>query len=548
MKKNGEKQDIAELMDLFQERSGSRKSALDPAYLFELVLHYRWLIIIPFCLTMLVGIYLAVTLPRIYETDTLILVREQQVSDSFVQSIVDADIESRISTIRQQIMSRTNLLSIIEEFNLFSSPEDRARFTDDKIADMRGRISVKAVESTDKRSANAFRISYRADQPNQVFQVVNALTTYVIDQNLKYRESHAAGTSEFLDDELIKMRERLVRVEQVLEDFRNKHMGELPEQLSSNLLILNQLQQQTNELQQNLRDQQNRLLAIENQLKFIQQQAAAPPGATSVAGGLSELAVLKKRLADYRARYTEDHPDVVQLKSQISELEKEQPEESEAPPVEKTLSTADSRLKADLIMQRDQVLVSIESIKGEIAQIQSRIEFYQQRVENTPKREQELLSLKRDYENMQKIYDSVLTRKLEADIAVNMERKQKGEQFQVLDPPRRPNKPISPDMRKLFVGCLFAGLLIGGGLIFLLEFLDNSVKKSDTLRERLDIPVLVVMPVIESPARRMLRRLNNGLSICGVLAAVAAAAGLAAVTVAEVPPVVEKIKSLPFLG
>jgi len=553
MKKNKENQDFSELLGLSQNQSNGRGSAFDLAYYTDLVLHYRWLIIIPFCLTMIIGIYLAVKLPRIYESDALILVREQQVSDSFVQSIVGSDIESRISTINQQIMSRTNLLSIIEKFNLFSSPKDNELFQDDKIADMRGRISVEVAETMNGNSdnvANAFRIAFKAEEPNQVFQVVNALTTYVIDQNLKFRESHAAGTSEFLDDELTKMRDRLVKVEQILENFREKYMGELPEQLSSNLMVLNRLQQQTNELHQNLRDQQSRLLGIENQLKFLQQQVTVPPAETTTDGEPSDLASLKTLLAAYKNRYTDNHPDVVQLKSQISKMEKESPIAiaTGAPPAKKMLSKADSRLEADFVMQRNQTLAGIKGIKGEIAKIQSQIEFYQQRLENTPKREQELVSLKRDYENMQKIYDSVLTRKLEADIAVNMERKQKGEQFQVIDPPRRPNKPISPDMRKLFLGCLFAGLMIGGGLIFLLEFLDNSVKKSDTLQARLDIPVLVVMPVIESSVQRTLRRLNNGFSICGVLASIGAAACLAAVSVAEVPQVMERIKSLPFLG
>jgi polysaccharide chain length determinant protein (PEP-CTERM system associated) len=442
-------------------------------------------------------------------------------------------------------------LSIIEKFNLFSSPKDNELFQDDKIADMRERISVEVAETMNGNSdnvANAFRIAFKAEEPNQVFQVVNALTTYVIDQNLKFRESHAAGTSEFLDDELTKMRDRLVKVEQILVNFREKYMGELPEQLSSNLMVLNRLQQQTNELHQNLRDQQSRLLGIENQLKFLQQQVTVPPIETTTVGEPSDLASLKKLLADYKNRYTDNHPDVVQLKSQISKMEKESPIATGAPPAKKMLSKADSRLEADFVMQRNQTLAGIKGIKGEIAKIQSQIEFYQQRLENTPKREQELISLKRDYENMQKIYDSVLTRKLEADIAVNMERKQKGEQFQVIDPPRRPNKPISPDMRKLFLGCLFAGLMIGGGLIFLLEFLDNSVKKSDTLQTRLDIPVLVVMPVIESRARRTLRRLNNGLSVCGVLVSIGSAVCLAVVTVAEVPQVMERIKSLPFFG
>jgi uncharacterized protein involved in exopolysaccharide biosynthesis len=185
MNKNTENPDIPELLDLLQGSSKSGQTALDPAYILDLLLRFRWLIIVPFCLAMLVGIYLAVTLPRIYESDTLILVEEQQVPDSFVRSIVGADIDARISTIQQQILSRTNLMGIIEKFDLFSGPKYRDVFLDDKVDLMRERIGVKVIETQDKNSANAFRISYKSEDPNQVYQVVNALTTYMIDQNLR---------------------------------------------------------------------------------------------------------------------------------------------------------------------------------------------------------------------------------------------------------------------------------------------------------------------------------------------------------------------------
>ena len=500
MKKNNENDDVSDLLDLLQGSSKSGQTALDPAYLFDTVLHFRWLLIVPFCLAMLVGIYLAVKLPRAYESDTLILVEQQQVPDSFVHSIVGSDIDARITTIQQQILSRTNLMSIIEKFNLFSESKYQGAFMDDKIDDMRKRISVKVIEDNDKKNsgANAFRISFRGEDPNQVYQVINALTTYVIDQNLKLRETHAVGTSEFLDDELVKMRQHLEEVEKALKDFRAAYMGELPEQLPSNLMVLDRLQQQVSEKQLSLRDQQNRLMVVENQLKFVQ-QAAVPAAAPAVPGGEpSSLEELKQRLANYETKYTDNHPDVVRLKAQIEKLEKETPPASAAPAAASPAPKATTGIESDLMMQRGQALSNIKTIESEITQIKAQIDFYQQRVENTPKREQELISLKRDYDNIQKTYSSVLTRKLEADIAVNMEKKQKGEQFRIIDPARRPNKPISPDMRVIFLGCLLAGLSVGGGLIFVLEFFDNSVKKSGTFQNRMGIPVLMVMPVIES--------------------------------------------------
>ena len=113
-------------------------------YYIELALKRRWLIIIPFCLAMIVGIYLAVSLPRVYRSSTLILVRPQRVPENYVQSIVTSDIESRISTIKQEILSRTNLEKVIAQFNLFMDPGDENMFLEDKIADLRQRIESNA--------------------------------------------------------------------------------------------------------------------------------------------------------------------------------------------------------------------------------------------------------------------------------------------------------------------------------------------------------------------------------------------------------------------
>ncbi len=549
MKKNNENDDVSDLLDLLQGSSKSGQTALDPAYLFDTALRFRWLLIVPFCLAMLVGIYLAVKLPRAYEADTLILVEQQQVPDSYVHSIVGSDIDSRITTIQQQILSRTNLMNIIERFNLFSEAKYTDAFLDDKIEDMRKRISVKVIEDADKKTgANAFRISFRGEDPNQVYQVVNTLTTYVIDQNLKLRETHAVGTSEFLDDELIKMRQHLEEVEKALKDFRAAYMGELPEQLPSNLMVLDRLQQQVSEKQLSLRDQQNRLMVVENQLKFVQQSSVPTVGPAVAGGEPSTLEELKQRLATYRTKYTDNHPDVMRLKDQIEELEKEAPPASGAAAATAPAPKATTGIESDLMMQRGQALSNIKNIESELTQIKAQIDFYQQRVENTPKREQELISLKRDYDNIQKTYSSVLTRKLEADIAVNMEKKQKGEQFRIIDPARRPNKPISPDMRVIFLGCLLAGLAVGGGLVFVLEFFDNSVKKSATFQNRMGISVLMVMPVIESQTRRNLRRLNNGFSACAVAVSIVLVVCLAAVTVADLPSIAARIRTLPLLG
>ena len=144
--------------------------------------------------------------------------------------------------------------------------------------------------------------------------------------------------------------------------------------------------------------------------------------------------------------------------------------------------------------QYTEITQEMRRLEADIADTKRQIDIYQKRVENTPKREQELLSLRRDYQNIQTTYDSLLERKLESEIAVNMERKQKGEQFRILDPAKQPQKPVKPDMQKLFIMVVGAGLAIGGGIIFLLEYLDNSFKRPEDIEAELDLPVAVHRP------------------------------------------------------
>ena len=544
---------LDDLQNLFDNQAGQPESQLDIGYYVNLVLRRRWFVIIPFFLALIAGIYLAVALPKKFQAETLILIEPQRVPDNYVQAIVSSDLESRIATIKEMILSRTNLLKIIDNFNIFTGPEYADMFLDDKIEAMRKYTTVDIVSDRRNRTANAFKITFEAEEPRKVMQVVNAMATLVIDQNLKVRESQAVGTVEFLENELVKMRGRLEQVEAKLKDFRETHMGELPDQLASNLMVLERLQQQLSDRQKGLRDEKNRLSSLENQIQLAREQAAmtvTAPAATENREPTT-LEGLRQQLTDYKIRYTPQHPDVIRLQRKIEELEKEIPPPSadagaggSTRAAGSGFPTAGRGVEADLITQRNSAAREIAAIREELSALQEQIAVYQRRVEDTPKLEQELLSLKRDYDNTQKTYDSLLARKQEAEVAANMERQQKGEQFRILDPARLPDKPQSPDMRKLFLMCVMAGLGLGGGLIFLLEFLDKSVKKLESVPQKLGIPLLVAVPKIDHPKDVRKRRLNDGLSIAAAVICTALLALFATVSVLGMPGPTEMVKRM----
>jgi len=528
---------------LFDNPSEDRESQIDIGYYINLVMRRRWFVIIPLMSTLIAGIYLAVALPKKYQAETLILVEPPRVSDIYVQPIVSRDLESRITTIKEMILSRTNLLKIIDNFNIFSGPEDIDMLLDEKIEAMRKRTEVDIVGDM-SRTSSAFKISFEDEEPRKVMQVVNAMAALVIDQNLKARESQAAGTVEFLEQERVKMRQRLEKVEAALKDFRETHMGELPDQLASNLMVLERLQQQLSDKQKSLRDEKNRLISLENQIQRTREQASRTVANAAIPEDREPITLegLKRQLAEYKIRYTPQHPDVIRLQRKIEELEKESPPSSAASGA--GIRATGMGIEADLIDQRKNAAREIAALKEELTELQDQIAVYQQRVEDTPKLEQELLSLKRDYDNTQKTYDSLLARKQEAEVAANMERQQKGEQFRILDPARLPDKPQSPNMRKLFLMCLMAGLGLGGGLIFLMEFLDKSVKKLESVPQKLGIPLLVAIPSIDHPGDVRRHRLNDSFSIAAAVICIALMVLFATVSVIAMPGPTEFVRKL----
>ncbi len=526
-------------------------------YYIGLVFKHRWLLIVPFCIAMAAGMVLTIKLPKIYEASTLILIMPQRVPSNYVQSIVTTDIDSRINTISQQILSRTNLKKIMEEFDLFSDPKDSGMFIEDKLANIRERIKVEVNRAGRRKEADAFSISFKGPEPEIVMAVTNRLAGSFIDENLRVREAQAVGTSDFLAAELITKRKRLEEVEQKLREYRRQYMGELPEQLDANLRILERLQLQLGEREQTLRDEKSRLTVVENQIEGNRKILAETRQTETVSegGDVLSLELLKAQLNTLKSNYTDLHPDVIKLKAKIADLEANHQAGSLQPSGESR--TGESRVNVsgdpalqlisntlnDLTRQRLDIIADIKNIGMDIVKLNQEIKEYQQRVERTPEREQELMKLKRDYDNNQESYNSLLNRKLESEIAVNMEKKQKGEQFRIIDRAALPRKPVSPDMRKMFMLSVAGGLGFGAGLIFLLDFMNSSLKQPKDYESELGLAVLATIPKLQGPKDKILRRINQGLTAVSLVFAAALTAGFGLLVLKGVGPVMEVVRT-----
>ncbi len=493
------------------------QKSLDIYLYLSLLLRRKWEIIFGMIPFLLAGLLYCLFSAKIYSTSTTIVVVPQRVPEAYVRSTVTGDIDERIRGIWQEVTSRTNLERIIEQFNLY--PEARERLPMGTVVEtMREKIQI---NSPREARTNAFILSYEGTDPVLITKVVNALASMFIEENLKLREVQAKGTAEFLSEELEKVYRELKKREEDLKQYKTEHMGELPEQRDSNLAMLQRLQEELDTLQENIRNAEDRKLLLQRQIAEERSNLSAAAG--SQEGSASQtpttLEGLKERLKSLRIRYTDTHPDVVTVKKLIARLEKEQGVQGPASDNEGAEADMEAEAPVDEGGPENAVIVGlryqlkglefdIKALKEASDKVRRQMVVYQKRIENTPKREQELVDLTRDYDNLRLSYESLMTRKIEAEQAAALERRQKGEQFRVIDPARIPETAFKPNVKKILAMTLVLAAGAGLGLALGLEYLSSVFYDPEDVEKALNISVLVCVPLLLTDAEKRKRRLN----------------------------------------
>jgi polysaccharide chain length determinant protein (PEP-CTERM system associated) len=417
-----------------------------------------------------------------------------------------------------------------------------------KVGLFRKRIEVEI--NRNRRGLDAISISFKGSHPKTVMEVTNQLAGLFIDKNPKFWGDQAAEPTDIVADELETKRQLLEKSGQNLSEYRHRYMGEVPEQLEADLRILERLQTQLRERQQTLLDEKSRLTMIENQIDSNRKILAEnrDTGTAPEEGDTLILELLKAQLNTLESNYADRHPDIIQLKIQIADLETKHQAVGPTSSLEsRSNSSGDPSLQLvshtpnDRIRQRIELKANIKNLGFDIANLNREVMEYQERAERTSERERELTKLRRDYENAQESYNSLLNRKLEAEFAVNLGKKQQGEQFRIVDRAVLPLKPVLTDMRKLFLLSAAAGLGFGAGLIFLLDFMNTSLKRPTDYKFELGLTVLATIPKLLSPKDKILRRLNRGLTAVSLAFAAALTAGFGLITINGVEPMLELV-------
>jgi polysaccharide chain length determinant protein (PEP-CTERM system associated) len=474
----------------------------------EMAIRRKWFIIVPFVVVIIGSFAVYKRLPRVYRATTVILVQPQKVPTSYVESTVTLSVTDRLSTISQQILSRTSLEQVIEQIGLLGDSAG-SRSIAKKVELMRRTVNVEV--NTDRRRRDAttssFSISYDDGNPVTAAQIVNKIASLFITENLKVREEQARSTSRFLQEELVDTESKLKEKEESIRKFKEAHMGELPAQLDTNLRILDRLQQQVQTNSEFIISAQQRKAGLENQIaqtdSHRSSSASTDQAASSQDPLLSQLGEQRRRLQELETQYTGRHPDVLAAKESLQRLEAEITKKNG----EDTIAAGEATLGLDPILsgQRGElqdVIVQIARLEREQENLKDQIVRYQQRVENVPKTEERMSTLLRDYTLLQENYQSLLEKKIQAQLAENLERSQKGEQFRILDPATPPTVPIKPDKKRVFGLTFILGLVLGFGSAFLREQMDRSFYKEEEIENFLGSPVIGAIPRIEAEKAR----------------------------------------------
>lgn len=472
----------------------------------------KWLGIVTALLAGAAGVSVVTFLPEVYKANATVLIERQQIPDELVRPTVTSPLEVRLHTISQQILSRSRLESLIDRFGLYKELRREGKATEEIIAQMRSDIGLELRGGERRRGDTAtvaFNITYQGREPQQVAMVTNVLASFYIEENLKAREQQAVGTAQFLRVQLEEMQRNLETQEKKLSTFKDQHIGELPHQQEANLATLEQLNSRLRLNNDNQVQVGERKRALEAQLSEAMGMAADGPDFPAL-----KLMKMKAELAALERQYTDQYPDVIRLRREIEKLEQQLAEPSQDNPSTQTETLlAASPYVRQLKQSIRSVDAELAALKLEAERLQRTIAEYQDRVDNAPRREQEYQILARDYETTKELYRSLLLRQKEAELAENMEQRQKGEQFRILDPATIPEMPAAPNRLRLNLMALALALGLAGGVVLLAEQLDTSLHSPDDLRALTSAPILASIPRIETARDRWRKRTRMALGV-----------------------------------
>jgi succinoglycan biosynthesis transport protein ExoP len=478
----------------------------------------------------LLSLVLAALLPDEYQAAATLLVEPQTVSKNLVDSgVEETDLNERLHLMQMEILSRRKLSRVIDDLGLYAA-ESKEMTREDVIELMRDHIDVVpvlpqlAVETKDVE-INTFQIVYGSHDRQAAAKVANRLANDFIDEHIRERVQVSGDTSDFIDSELERISTRIETVESRIRAIKSENAGRLPEDVVSN-------QRRLEHVSDLIREAQGEVAAARSDEAFYRQQAATGSDQARAYGRpdspAERLQRLELALAEYESRgFTDKHPDVVALREEMAIVEdqiRDSATQLENDDGQGDLSPAQLLAKNEA----DRASLRAAAAEAEVARLSEQAEAIRGQLAVTPRVAEQLSLLAGERDHLSDSYREYSAKRLEASVAADMERRQKGQQFRLLDPAVPPPKASSPNRPLILVMGLLVGLMLGGGLAVGLEAVDSSFHEPRMVRVRTGFPVLATVPGIlfesdRAAARR--RRLLGVVLAVGISGAVLIGAG-----------------------
>jgi polysaccharide chain length determinant protein (PEP-CTERM system associated) len=424
----------------------------------------------------------------IYRASTMIQVEAQKVPTDYIRPTITTTLKDRLTTIEQQIANRENLERIVRETNLYPELMEQG-LVEQAVTKARRDLVVEV------RGGSVFSIHFKGASPVQIADVANRIADDFIRVNQSLRRGQAENTTSFLSTEAAALKQQLEEQEARVASFRLEHDGSLPEQRSANEAAIQRLQATLALTSQKIDAGELRKIILERGLPPPKEKERVQGGREAKVPP-SQLAQLQLRLSELRMQYTDRHPEVIRL---LAEIERVKQELANAPPPVVVVEEEEEPVTVDPVVQAqlEALRLEMEKLRIEREQILAEIATYQGKLERTARIELQITAMTRDYDDLAHAYSQLLAKRMEAELAQNLETEQQSEQFTILERAQPPKKPFAPDPYLYLTTGIVAGALLGLGIVLIRAESDQTFKKSEELQRAFPaVPVLAVVPRI----------------------------------------------------
>jgi polysaccharide chain length determinant protein (PEP-CTERM system associated) len=458
--------------------------------------------IIPVCVVLCgaAGVLAALSLPKKYTSQTLVLVAKPMVPIDYVKPVVTEDLNQRLASMKEQILSRTRLEPVIEKFSVYQADQNKVPM-EELIDRLRKAIEISPLETmpgTQDRSMPGFHVGVTFNNPQIAQQICTEITSMFMEQNSRALEQQAASTNSFISQQLDEAKAKLDAQDAKLAQFKRQFLGSLPEQEQTNLNLLTalntQLEANTQALSRAQQDKAfNESMLSQQEATWKASQAGQNPQTLD-----DQLRILRDQLTSLESKYTDEHPDVIKTKKQIEDLQKRM---AEAPKAVNSAGQLQTKTEPPEIQQlrahSRQDEISIADLTKRQGQIQEQIRVLQGQVQASPMVEQQLKELTRNYQSALEFYNDLQKKRESSEMAKDLAHQQEGEQFRVLDPPNLPITPSFPKKSYFAGGGVAAGFVLSLAILYIFMMIDKTLHNERDVEMYLKLTVLAAVPVLE---------------------------------------------------